>query len=149
MTKKNNSNHKKTEPTWLFLFGLGSAVYLFGFQYDFSEYLWALTRSLELWELDELVLAILAVLIAAVVILRQRVSALQAQVDDLIENRGKTSNTVALETDDASCLVQCVGCGKYQIHGDLWFTIDDLTKHAEQPGQLGGVCEDCRITANR
>jgi len=128
----------------IILFGVAGAVYLIGAVTDLSERVWVFLRSFESVELDELVVAGVSMLVAGLVVAQRRISALKARVVELESVRHQTSTPMTPDRDLTDCVIKCVGCGKYQIHGEHWINLEDFSTLTKQNDVLGGVCPNCR-----
>ena len=126
------------------LIGVAGAVYLIGSTTDLAEKAWTLLQAYEAVELDELVIAGMAMLVAGLVVSFREIADLKAKVTKLqsVEDRTPTLETLYKEHTD--CVIKCVGCGKYRIHGEHWFSPEEFTTRTQQADALGGVCPDCR-----
>lgn len=130
------------------LFGVAGAIYLIGAATDLSERVWDTLQAFEAVELDELVVAGFSILVAGLIILLRRVSVLETQVAELETASQQTSKLATLDQDNADYVLKCVGCGKYRINGEQWFSPEEFTIRSKQADVLGGVCPNCRPASN-
>ena len=126
------------------IFGVAGAVYLIGSAADLSERIWATLQAYEAFEFDELVIAGISILVAGLVIAFREIADLKAKVKELESVDHRTPTVDSLEKDHVDCVIKCVGCGKYQIQGEEWFSPGELTTRFQQADALGGVCPNCR-----
>jgi hypothetical protein len=75
----------------------------------------------------------------------RRISSLKAEVADLgSKTVPEVQRLVTLPTDHVDCVIKCVGCSKYQVHGNQWMSHEDFIERTKQPDVLGGVCPNCQ-----
>ncbi len=132
----------------LILTGLALAVFLFGTLAELSEQLWKWTRPFEDWQLDELILALVVAGIAGLIIALRRISTLETQVAELETKRLEDSKLVSLSEDHVDCVIKCVGCSKYHIHGDQWLSRKDFAALTRSSDVFGGVCPSCQLASS-
>lgn len=93
-------------------------------------------------------LGLIAALIVGVIFAIRRMSALTTMVAELENQKQDAQQLIAASNDSDDFVVRCVGCGKYQVHGDHWFTSDEFANHVREADPLGGVCPNCRISSD-
>ncbi len=120
--------------------GVTSTVFLIGFSTDLFEKIWKLTRGLETWQLDELVIASVAAVVSGLIIALRRISALEEQIAELQKKEKAAPPPVTQTNDHVDCVIRCVGCGKFQIYGDQWFSREEFAALTQRPDVLAGVC---------
>ena len=130
------------------LFGVAGAIYLISSITDFSESFWSMIRAYEAIELDELIVAAVAMLGGGFIIAVRRISALETEVTNLAMKSEEPSTSVALNKNHIECVIKCVGCGKYQIHGDKWFSAEEFATYIKKADAFGGVCPSCRVSSS-
>ena len=129
------------------MFGLTFAVFLFGVLADFSEQIWTWARTLETWQLDEFIHAIVAMVIAGFVTSLHRVLVLEARIAELDTKRQQDPQPDTLGNEHDDCVIKCVGCGNYLIHGNRWLNREDFTALTQNQNVLGGACPACQLTS--
>jgi len=129
-------------------FGLVILIFVFGALTDLSEGMWALTRAGEAWQLDELLLAIGVMSFVGLLLALRRISELHAEVAERKTRPPEVRQVVTSASDHVDCVIKCVGCGKYQVHGDQWFSTDEFVARTKQSDVFGGVCPSCQVSSD-
>lgn len=99
-------------------------------------------------EINTLAAVTAAILFAGLLFALRRISALKAEVAGLgSKELPEVQRFVTLPTDHVDCVIRCVGCGKYQVHGDQWMNHEDFVERTKQSDLRGGVCPNCQMTS--
>ena len=128
--------------------GLVFLIFVFGALTDVSEGIWALTRTGEAWQIDELLFALGVMSFIGLLFALRRISELRAEVAKLKTRPPEVRQGVTPVSDHVDCVIKCVGCGKYQAHGDQWFSTDEFVARTKQSDVFGGVCPSCQVPSN-
>ena len=103
---------------------------------------------MESWHVHELMLGIIAALIAGFIFAYRRMSALSTKVAELEIDKHDAQQLTTGSNDREDFVIKCVTCNRYQVHGDHWFTPDEFATHIREADPLGGVCPNCRISSD-
>ena len=96
-------------------------------------------------EIDILLAATAAISFVGLLLALRRISTLRAEVRDLGSKEApEAQRLVTRSIDHVDCVIKCVGCSKYQVHGDQWMSHEDFVARTKQSDVLGGVCPDCQ-----
>ena len=79
----------------------------------------------------------------------RRISALKAEFEAFQPTIDKPSQTAAGSDHFGEYLIKCVGCGKFQVHGEPWLDRDRFAAHTQRAETFGGVCPDCRGSSKK
>lgn len=97
-------------------------------------------------EINILLAVTAAVFFGGLLFALRRISTLKAEVADLGSKEApEVQRLVTLPTDHVDCVIKCVGCSKYRVHGDQWMSHEDFVERTKQSDVLGGVCPDCQV----
>ena len=101
-------------------------------------------------EINTLLAVTAAIVFVGLLLALRRISTLKAEVADLgSEEAPEVQRLVTLPTDHVDCVIRCVGCSKYRVHGDQWMSHEDFVERTRQSDVLGGVCPDCQAPSAR
>ena len=97
-------------------------------------------------EIDTLLALTAAISFVGLLLALLRISTLKAEMANLgSKHDPEAIRLVTLPTDHVDCVIKCVGCSKYQVHGDQWMSHEDFVELTKQSDVLGGVCPDCQV----
>jgi hypothetical protein len=89
-----------------------------------------------------------AIFFAGLLLALRRISTFKAEVaDPKSKEAPEVPRLVTLPTDHVDCVIRCVGCSKYRVHGDQWMSHEDFVERTRQSDILGGVCPDCQVSS--
>lgn len=96
-------------------------------------------------EINTLLAVTAIILFAGLLLALRRISTLKAQVANP-ESResSEVQRLVTVASDHVDCVIRCVGCSKYQVHGDQWMSHEDFVELTKKSDVLGGVCPNCQ-----
>ena len=101
-------------------------------------------------QINTLLAVTAAIVFVGLLLALRRISTLKAEVADLgSEEAPEVQRLVTLPTDHVDCVIRCVGCSKYRVHGDQWMSHEDFVERTRQSDVLGGVCPDCQAPSAR
>ena len=146
--RASEKGHGTLRSDLVILIGVAGVIYLIGSITDFAESFWSMIQAFEAVELDELIVAMVAMLAGGFVVAVRRISALETKVTNLTTNSEESPLSEALNKNHIECVIKCVGCGKYQIHGDRWFSADEFANYIQKADAFGGVCPSCRVSSS-
>jgi hypothetical protein len=96
-------------------------------------------------EINILLAVTAAVFFGGLLFALRRISTLKAEVADLGSKEApEAKRLVTLPTDHVDCVIKCVGCNKYQVHGTQWMSHEEFIERTKQSDVLGGVCPNCQ-----
>ena len=136
------------------LFGvlLGSAVLtLLISSFDPFESLWTFTRSYEVWELDDMLLAFALASMLGLVVALIRLNEIQRRLAEL-EAGGPppvAREKVSVKMPGLETIVRCTTCQKFKSEEDLWQTEEDYISHRCNATIVAGVCPSCRSSGGK
>ncbi|MDH3900118.1 MAG: hypothetical protein OEU51_03600 [Gammaproteobacteria bacterium] len=109
-----------------------------------SERVWHLTRSLEVWQLDELLLAVSLSAIVGLVAAFTQISSLTKQIAELRTSISGTKKNHAVNVEQSEYIVQCAICNKYENADNRWLSDADYITQRYNENVIAGVCPNCR-----
>ena len=84
-----------------------------------------------------------AVFFVGLLLALRRISTLKAEMAS--KDAPEAQHLVSLPSDHVDCVIKCVGCNKFHIHGDQWMSHEDFVERTKQSDVLGGVCPNCQV----
>ena len=96
-------------------------------------------------EINTVLAVTAAISVVGLLLALRRISTLKTEVADLGSKEAPAAGRlVTLPLDHVDCVIKCVGCSKYQVHGDQWMSHEDYIERTQQSDVLGGVCPNCQ-----
>ena len=113
---------------------------------DAFEVIWTFSRTLEVWEVDEVLVALLSALLVGLVMAMTRIRLLERRVAALEPSRPSPASAMrpnprgrGLET-----IVKCTYCTKYKTPDEAWLADDEFIADRFDATVVAGVCPACR-----
>lgn len=95
--------------------------------------------------IEALLVTTCVMLFVGLLLALRRISTLKTEVADLGSKESpEVQRFVTVANDHVDCVIRCVGCSKYQVHGDQWMSHEDFVERTKQSDVLGGVCPNCQ-----
>lgn len=148
MNKINSRSQAPYRRNVLVVLGLVFIVFLFGLLTDISEKIWSITREYEGWQLDESILSMGVASFAGLVVIMRKMLAIETSLAELNARWQKAQQLAVGDHDHGEYVIKCLGCGKFQVLGDQWFSYEDFVTRSQNSDDLAGVCPSCRNAPN-
>ncbi len=119
---------------------------LIGSTTDAFESLWASTRGMEFWELDEILLGLALAPTAGLIVAAIQIRQLNRRMS-ILESGGpiaKASQRAATHVPRVGTIVKCTYCAKIKSEDETWLGEDDYISHRCDATVVAGVCPSCR-----
>ncbi len=127
----------------LTMLGLACVSFLLAATADFSESIWAFTRTFESWQFDELLIAVQISTLGGLIFAVLKISALRTQVAKLQTEIVTVQQKVAPGDDEPEIVVACAICSKYRLDDHKWLKASDFIAQRYDTNLVGGVCPNC------
>ncbi len=113
---------------------------------DAFEEIWAVSRTLEIWEVDEVLLGLLSALFVGLIMTVTRIRQLERRLAAVESSPPVPASAQRPDprVPGLEAIVKCTYCAKYKTADEAWLVDDDYIACRCNATVVAGVCPACR-----